>query len=107
MVNYLIQSSVFLSRKAYKKYGPFIGTSGVVMEYDLWLKLGRIKMPVALNDYLSSFRLSMGNISLTQYKSVLRKDYEITKKYTKNPAILFIHKLNNLGRVLTLHLANF
>ena len=43
IVNYLMQPSIFLSRKAIKKYGPFTGTRKFVTEYDLWLKLGKIK----------------------------------------------------------------
>ncbi len=104
MVNYLEQPSVFLSRKAYKRHGLFTGTREYVMEYDLWLKLGEAEMPKVLNSYLSSFRLSKGNISTTQYDGVLKTDLEIVKKYTANKILLFLHKLHNLGRVVIVKL---
>lgn len=99
IVNYLFQPSVYLSKKAYRKNGPFRGVNSVVMEYDLWLKLGREKMPDIIDEYLSNFRLSVDSISATQYKNVLKKDYNIAKKHTNNLLVLLLHSLNNFGRV--------
>ncbi len=101
-VNYVMQPSVFISKKAYKKYGPFVGTRDYVMEYDLWLKLGKAKMPNTLDGNLSNFRLTMENVSATQFKSVLTNDFRLVKKYTKNPIILLLHKINNLGRIVNI-----
>ncbi len=100
IVNYLMQPSVFVSRSAYEKYGPFSGIGRVVMEYDLWLKLGKTEMPKILSDRLSSFRLTAGGVSTTQYKSVLKRDLEIVRKYTANQILLLLHRFHNLGRVL-------
>ncbi len=100
IVNYLMQPSVFVSISAYEKYGPFRGIGRVVMEYDLWLKLGKTEMPKILNDCLSGFRLTAGSVSTTQYKSVLKRDLEIVRKYTGNQILLLLHRLHNLGRVL-------
>jgi len=100
-VNYLIQPSVFLNRKTYEKYGPFVGGE-YVMEYDLWLKMGRMQMPKVLNQFLSKFRLSGDNISSTLFREVLEKDFKITKKYTKNPLILLLHKIHNLLRIIVI-----
>ncbi len=103
-VNYITQPSVFFSREAYKKYGPFTGTKNYVLEYDLWLKLGRARMPIVLSKTLSSFRLSGTNISSTSYLGVLEDDYKLVKKYTRNPLILLLHKINNWGRILAINL---
>ncbi len=103
-VNYLMQPSVFLSKKVYRKYGPFSGTKRFIMEYELWLKLGRFQMPAILGVYLASFRLTMGTISTTQFRKILYRDLQIARKYTKNPLILFLHHLNNLGRMGTVGL---
>jgi len=103
-VNYLMQPSVFISRQAFEKYGPFVGENGVVMEYELWLKIGRVEVPKVVNDYLSSFRLTTGNISATQFNNVLSSDLQIARKYTKNPLILFFHFLNNLGRIILINI---
>ncbi len=102
ITNYLIQPSVFLSRKAITKFGPFKGTKNFVLEYDLWLKLGQVQMPAILSLPLASFRLFKENISSTQYRNVLEKDYLVVKKYTRNPIILLLHKINNLGRIVNI-----
>ena len=105
--NYLTQPSVFFTKEAYTKYGPFEGTgSGVIMEYGFWLKLSKISMPVVIGKVLSSFRITDTNISSVAYKSILKEDELITKKFTKNKFILFLHKLNNLGRVFIIKIIN-
>lgn len=104
IVNYLMQPSVFLSRKAFEKYGPFIGTEIGVIEYDLWLKIGKVKMPKVLDKTLSSFRIYKGSISTKEFKKVLLADEQIAKKYTQNPLILLLHYMHNVGRVAVLNL---
>lgn len=105
-LNYLNQPSVFISRKALEKYGPFGGNNSYVLEYDFWLKLGKIKMPIVINKTLSSFRISADNISSVSYKNLLNDEFRIVRKYTNNPLILFLHWLNNLGRVGVIKLLN-
>jgi glycosyltransferase involved in cell wall biosynthesis len=98
--NYLMQPSVFFTRPAYKKYGPFTGTSDFITEYDFWLKLGKISMPVVINKNISKFRIESGTKTKTMSKKLLLQDWKIVNKYTKNPILLALHKLNNLGRIL-------
>lgn len=105
--NYLTQPSVFLTKKAYLKYGPFSGMkNGVVMEYELWLRLSKDSMPRVIPETISAFRISDGNISSIAYKDTLKEDEIIVKRFTKNKIILFIHKFNNLLRILTIKFIN-
>jgi len=105
--NYLMQPSVFLTKKAYLKYGPFNGmANGIVMEYGLWLKLSKISMPVVVKKTLSAFRISEGNISSISYRNILEEDERIVKKFNKNKLILTLHRLNNLLRVATIRTIN-
>lgn len=99
IVNYITQPSVFINKKAYEKFGPFIQKNRAVMEYELWLKLGAKNMPLVEKSCLSSFRLEEGSFSSSQYAQILKEDLKIVKKYTQNFLILFLHKLHNLGRV--------
>lgn len=104
MVNYLMQPSVFLSREAFLKYGPFTGTKAGVMEYDLWLKLGQKQMPKVINKTLSAFRIYTGSLSTKGFKKLLFLDEQIAEKYTQNPLILLLHYLHNIGRVAVLNI---
>jgi|GEM_PF-1839169 len=99
-VNYLFQPSVFISKIAYEKYGPFLGDKTSVMEYGVWLKLAKVSMPKIVDKTLSSFRLYSGGLSLSKNREILEKEYKLVSGFTTNPLILFIHKLNNLGRII-------
>lgn len=100
ILNYLMQPSVFITHKAWQKFGPFIGTPDFITEYDLWLKLGRYSMPVIINKNISKFRIEQTTKTKTISGGLLSEDWKIVNKYTKNPFVLVLHKLNNLGRVL-------
>jgi glycosyltransferase involved in cell wall biosynthesis len=100
ITNYLIQPSVFFTKSAYKKYGPFTGTSDFITEYNLWLKLGHVSMPVIINKNISEFRIEPNTKTKRMFKKLLFEDMKIVKKYTRNPIILILHELNNMGRVL-------
>jgi glycosyltransferase involved in cell wall biosynthesis len=107
ILNYMMQPSVFLTKQAYQKYGPFNGMgNGVVMEYGLWLKLSKVAMPVVIKKTLSAFRISEGSTSSISYKKILEEDESVLKKYTKNRFILALHKFNNLLRVVTIRALN-
>jgi len=103
-VNYLMQPSIFITKKAYEKFGPFTGIREFVMEYEIWLKIGKYQMPYIINKNISAFRITETNITSTQSSNLLGEDWKIVEKYTKNPLILFLHKVNNWGRNLILFL---
>lgn len=100
VTNYLMQPSVFFTKTAFEKYGPLIGIKRGVMEYAFWLKLSEFAMPVVMNKTLSAFRMSGENISSLYFRETLMADNQIVKKFTKNPLIIGLHKLHNVGRML-------
>ncbi len=98
ITNYLMQPSVFLTKKALKEYGLFTGTKFAVMEYDMWLKIGKDQMPICINKVLTRFRLEKDTKTSTNANKLLIEDVKIVKKYTKNKYILFLHSINNFAR---------
>jgi glycosyltransferase involved in cell wall biosynthesis len=103
-VNYLMQPSVFLNKSVLNKFGIFSGTNKFVTEYEMWLKLGKVEMPIVVKEYLSGFRMAGDNITANDHVELLQADHRIVKKYTNNIIFLFLHRLNNLGRVISLGL---
>lgn len=99
IVNYLMQPSVFITKTAWERFGPFVGTRKFVMEYDLWLKIAKVKMPIITGKYLSSFRIEPSTITKKSSDILLREDEKVIKKHTSNQLILFLHSLHNLGRL--------
>jgi glycosyltransferase involved in cell wall biosynthesis len=100
VTNYFMQPSVFITRKVWKEFGPFMGTSDFVMEYDLWLKMARRQTPVISKKYLSEFRIEPSTITKNMSKRLLSEDEKIVRKYTSNNIVLFLHALHNYGRRL-------
>lgn len=98
ILNYFMQPSVFITRKAWNKFGPFTGTSDFVTEYDMWLKIAKCRMPVVSDKYFSSFRIEPSTITQRNTNKLLSEDEKIIIKYTSNALILFLHKLHNFGR---------
>ena len=95
-----MQPSVFVTKEAYKMYGPFTGISDFVMEYDLWINLSKVSMPLVINKNISKFRMEPGTKTKMMFMSLLTEDWKIVNKYTNNRIILYLHRLNNLGRLL-------
>lgn len=100
VTNYLMQPSVFISRTAYMKYGPFTGTKTSVMEYALWLKLAQTSMPLVLPQALTAFRLHTDSLTSNYYQSILKEDTRIVNQYTSNKLIIALHWLHHLGRII-------
>jgi hypothetical protein len=98
--NYISQPSVFITRKAYQKYGPFVGNKKFVYEYDMWLTLGKVKMPFVIKKYLSNFRISTDNISSVSYNDLFEFDLQVVANNTNNPIFILTHRFNNYLRVL-------
>lgn len=99
VANYLMQPSVFLTKNAYQKYGPFTGTKDFIMEYDLWLKIGNKEMPKIINKEISKFRIEKDTKTKTMSRKILKEDQKIVKKYTSNIFLLFAHSFHNILRV--------
>lgn len=106
IVNYISLPTVFIRRTALNKFGPFSNKNLVFLEYDLWLKLAKVQMPKIIKKNLAHFRLTSGNLSLTTFKTVLQEDYLAAKRQTSNQLILFLHLMNNFGRMLLIRIFN-
>jgi glycosyltransferase involved in cell wall biosynthesis len=104
--NYLFQPSVFITREAYKKFGPFENVEKYIFEYEMWLKLGMVSMPIVVKKYLSSFRISKNNMSSVYYYKLFEKDINVIKKYSNSGFVVFLHKLNNLARLISIKVIN-
>lgn len=100
VTNYLMQPSVFFRKEIYQQLGPIVGTERFVMEYDFWLRIAQREMPHEIEDVLSAFRITQGSKSINLTREILKIDYRIVATYTKNPLILFLHALHNLGRLV-------
>lgn len=55
--NFLCQPAVFWRRKSGEEVGPLDASLHHAMDYDLWLRLGRVSDPIVLDRLLAHFRV--------------------------------------------------
>ncbi len=106
IVNYITFSSVFIKKSALMKMGKFSNRNNIFLEYELWLRLGKLQSPKVIKRNLVNFRLAPGNLTTTKFRDVLREDDLVVKKFTSNKLILFLHQLNNIGRIFLMSRVN-
>lgn len=79
--NFISQPATFWRRAALQRVGPLDTALNWAMDYDLWLRLGRLSDPVILDEPLARFRLhaagKTGDFSRRQYD----EDLAVAKRY--------------------------
>jgi GT2 family glycosyltransferase len=66
--NFVPAPSTFVRRQAFDRIGVFDERFKYSMDYDLWLRLGRIGAPLVLDQPLAAFRMAEGSLSMTGFE---------------------------------------
>lgn len=91
ILNYISQMGVFWRREAYLQIGLFDKDQHYVMDYDYWLRLGEKFNAGVIKSYLASFRVVPTTKSSTGFIKQFKQEFNVSKKHTKNKAIIFLH----------------
>lgn len=91
--NYISQPAVFFKREALEAVGGFDLGLHYAMDYDLWLRLAKLSLPVVLRDYLAAFRLQKGSKSSLNYENLFIEQYQVHRRYDQNRWRLFKHRV--------------
>jgi glycosyltransferase involved in cell wall biosynthesis len=75
--NFICQPAVFLRRQALSEVGYFSESENFVMDYEYWLRIGRLGNPIVLDRYLAGFRRIEGTKSNTSYGKQFRDDLRV------------------------------
>lgn len=94
ILNFISQMSVFWRKEASEKIGKFDESQFYVMDYDYWLRLGRLYPPAIINKYLASFRIIDSSKSSTGFIKQFKDEYEVAQKYTDSNLLLNLHLLH-------------
>lgn len=100
MVNFIAQPATFWRRSAGERAGPLDSSLSYTMDYDYWLRLGRLSDPVVIRDQLAAFRLHTESKSGTAYARQFEEDYETFLRTHPGAALRAFHRLHN-GAVVT------
>lgn len=92
--NFISQPATFWRRQFFLDVGMCDVKDHNVMDYDLWLRMGKRSKPRPIKSYLAHFRRYETSKSGSQYKKQFTMEYKASKKYTKNVMLHFLHWLN-------------
>lgn len=66
--NFVSAPSTFVRRSAFERVGVFEERFKYSMDYDLWLRLGRISEPIVIDAPLAAFRMVEGTLSMSGFE---------------------------------------
>jgi len=97
--NFIPHMATFVRRQLFDQVGGFDETLRYAMDYDLWLRLGRIAEPLQLDEPLAVFRRHEGSASTANALSGQREDFAVRLRYAgRSPWALAEHSLRYLVR---------
>ena len=91
--NCISQPAVFFRKSAFNKVGRLATGFHYAMDYDLWLRLGKLSRPGIITDYLAGFRVHLHSKSNRNSREQFIEQYHIHKKYDKRRIYLFLHRV--------------
>lgn len=95
ITNFIAQPATFWRKKVHNKVGYFDQTLHYVMDYDFWIRLGKISKPIIINIFLSCFRIHQYAKGSSNFKEQFREDIQTIFKYHSNKYILLAHQAHN------------
>jgi glycosyltransferase involved in cell wall biosynthesis len=91
--NFISQPAVFIRRNALEAAGPIDMALPTAMDYDLWLRLGKLGEPGYIDDDLAWFRVHRQSISSMNYARQFEEQYRIHERYDQNKWRLIKHRV--------------
>lgn len=95
MTNAICQPATFWRRQVHTELGFLTESLRYTMDYDWWLRLGRLQPPALLPQPLTSFRIHADSKGGSQYQLQFEEDYQTFSRYWSSTPIRWLHKLHN------------
>jgi glycosyltransferase involved in cell wall biosynthesis len=97
--NFIPHPATFVRKSLLDRAGSFDEGIKYAMDYDLWLRLGRLSEPVQLDEHLAVFRRHGGSLSTANRMASFEDDFAVRMKYAgKTPWSLAYHWAHYLVR---------
>lgn len=107
VTNPISQPATFWRRSVLAEVGSFSEREHLVMDYEFWLRIGRMYEPGILNDYLAGFRVYASSKTSSSFLKTFRREMEIARNYSSSIVLNGLHRLSYLGIVASYHIINF
>jgi glycosyltransferase involved in cell wall biosynthesis len=92
--NFISQPAVFFRKDLFEEAGALNLELHYAMDYDLWLRFGRISPAGVINRDISSFRRHGSSKSETGYRDQFFEQYAVAKKYNPSFFNRITHRFN-------------
>jgi glycosyltransferase involved in cell wall biosynthesis len=90
--NFIPHPATFVKKSLFARTGGFDQSIRYAMDFDLWLRLGKLADPVQLDEHLAVFRRHVGSLSTSNPMATLDDDFAVRMKHTpKTPWSLAYH----------------
>lgn len=99
-LNFVAQPSTFWTRDSLMRAGLFDESLHYAMDYDYWLRLGRLGDPVVVPRPLSYFRIHSKSKGGRSYRGQFGEDEQVMRRYTGSRGVRLFHRLHNALVVL-------
>jgi glycosyltransferase involved in cell wall biosynthesis len=101
--NFVCSPATFVRRAAIDEVGFFDERFRYSMDYDLWLRLGRLQSPIALEDPpLAAFRMTDGSLSMSGFERQFEEHVQNAREHgSGHPLALGANAMLSRGIVTT------
>jgi len=97
--NFIPHPATFVKKTLFQRTGVFDASIKYAMDYDLWLRIGKLAAPIQLDEHLAVFRRHSGSLTTSNPMASFKNDFEVRMKYAnKNPWSLAYHWAHFLVR---------
>ena len=79
--NFIPHPATFVRRSLFAQAGNFDERIKYAMDYDLWLRLGKLALPVQLDEHLAVFRAHSASLSTANKMASFEDDFAVRMKY--------------------------
>lgn len=81
-VDYIVQPTVFIRKEFFKQIGGFNTTLRYVMDYEWWLRAGKVCKPKFINNHLANWRAHAGSLTEREHKAEARQAMLVQSWYS-------------------------
>lgn len=97
--NFIPHPATFVRASVFAQVGLFDESIKYAMDYDMWLRLGKLAVPVQLDEHLAVFRWHPGSLTTTNRMASFEEDYVVRRKYaSRTPWCQVYHLAHYLVR---------
>lgn len=86
--NFIFHPATFIRREVFDEVGCFDNTLKYAMDYDMWMRIGRLHEPFQSDEFFTSFRRHSDSLSTRNALKAIDEEYMVRKRYCSQEFLL-------------------